>query len=471
MGGGAPAQGCVVLVDDSEPVLDAMGRLLEPLRLETLTFYNAADALAALAERGLEVDAVVSDLRMPGLDGMGLLEQVRDRWPELPVIMMTGHATVKSAVEAMRLGAYDYLVKPFPVPSDVIETVRRAVEWKRLKARNAELERQVDAAVRGGIVGASAPMQEAFEALRSVAPTDATVLLLGESGTGKELFARAIHDGSSRKNGPFLPVNCSALTDELLASELFGHVRGAFSGAQTSKRGLFEVASGGTLFLDEIGDISAAMQVGLLRALESGEIKPVGSTDNRTVDTRIVAATNRDLLAATTDGSFREDLYYRLNVFAIELPPLRRRAADIPLLVHHLLDRHAEKIGKTTPKVDDAVMAILEGYKWPGNVRELDNVVQRMIVLLRGDVVTPNLLPPAIRGSGSEDRGQANLKIPFTEAKARVLYQFEKSYVERMLRSHKGNLARAARESGLDKANFRRVVKRCEIDLEEYREK
>jgi two-component system response regulator HydG len=304
--------------------------------------------------------------------------------------------------------------------------------------------------------------------VESVAPTDATVLLLGESGTGKELLARAIHDRSARHGRPFLAINCSALSDTLLESELFGHVRGAFSGASTSRLGVFEEASGGTLFLDEIGDISAAMQVRLLRALQEGEIKPVGSTEIRKVDVRVVAATNRDLEAAVKAGIFRQDLYYRLHVVPLELPALRERREDVPLLVHHFLRRYAEKFGKPVTQVSPAALEALQAHSWPGNVRELENVVQRAVVLASGPEVTAEALPPSLRPAAAREAPRS-FDIPFARAKQEAVDTFERAYVSDALARTGGSVAEAARLCGLDKSNFRRIVRRHKVDTAAFR--
>jgi transcriptional regulator with GAF, ATPase, and Fis domain len=312
-------------------------------------------------------------------------------------------------------------------------------------------------------------MRELFGLVESVAPTDATVLLLGESGTGKELLARAIHERSPRAGRRFVPVNCSALTDTLLESELFGHVRGAFTGAGASRVGVFEEASSGTLFLDEIGDVSAATQVRLLRALQEGEIKPVGSTEIRKVDVRIVAATNRDLEGAVRAGTFRQDLFYRLNVVAVELPPLRRRPEDIPLLVDHFLRRYAAKFGKNVTRIEPEVLEALFAYSWPGNVRELENVVQRAVVLAAGESLTVQSLPPALRPASPAPSARAVSELPFAEAKRAATEAFERGYIADALGRTNGKVAETARLCGLDKANFRRLLRRHKIDVAPFR--
>jgi two-component system response regulator HydG len=466
---GEPA-GRIFLVDDDDLLLRAVTRVLTRARYQVSAFRSGAEALAALERSGGALDLVISDLHMPGMDGFELLERVRASWPDLPVMVLSGDPSVKSSVEALRRGAYDYLTKPFEAYDEVVMAVERAIERRRLVERNRALERQIDVSDRfKGIVGATVSMRELFGMVDSVAPTDATVLLLGESGTGKEMLARAIHERSARASGPFVPINCSALTDTLLESELFGHVRGAFTGASTSRIGVFEEASRGTLFLDEIGDISAAMQVRLLRALQEGEIKPVGSTEIRRVDVRVVAATNRDLEAATRDRSFRQDLYYRLNVVALQLPPLRQRPEDIPLLVHHFLIRYAAKFSRAVVRLAPEAMEALQAYQWPGNVRELENVIQRAVVLASSEVLSVDLFPPSLRQHRGTPAPLRRFDLPFAEAKQAAIDEFERSYLADVLRRSGGRVAEAARLCGLDKSNFRRIIRRHGLDVTSFR--
>jgi DNA-binding NtrC family response regulator len=384
----------ILVVDDEETVLRVVGVMLRKQGFEVRACSTAQEALSILADRGVPADVVLTDLHMPGLSGMDLLRVCRQRWPELPVIMMTGRATVPAAIESMKLGAYDFLVKPFDPIDTLVSTVRRAVDYKSLVERNTFLERQAALAGRfEQIVGTSAPMRRLYTLIESVAPTDATVLLMGESGTGKELVASAIHKHSRRKRRHFVAVNCAALTESVIDSELFGHAAGAFTGATSNRRGLFEEATEGTLFLDEIGEVPPATQIKLLRAVQEGEVRPVGTNQPVTVDVRLIAATNRDLRQEVQEGRFRQDLYYRLNVVSITLPPLREREGDIPALTHHFVQKYAARLDRSVTGISPEAMDRLVGYPWPGNVRELENAIEHAVILTRGEIITDGALP------------------------------------------------------------------------------
>jgi len=323
------------------------------------------------------------------------------------------------------------------------------------------------------IVGKSKKMQEIFHTIDSVAATTSTVLLLGESGTGKELVARAVHQRSKRVNKPFVVINCAALSEHLLESELFGHKRGSFTGAIVDKKGLFEEADGGTIFLDEIGEIPSSTQVKLLRVLQEGEIKPVGGTQTRHIDVRLIAATNRDLTQDVKDGKFREDLYYRLNVISINLPPLRDRPEDVPLLSYHFLQKYSKKLEKDVTKIAIDALQVLQSYQWVGNVRELENVIERAAVLVQGDTITLHDLPPRVLGESfylAEEPTSSDLsQFNYQEAKERAMWAFNRAYLSNLLRQTSGNLSYAAQKAGMDRSNFKKIVKKFNIDLEEFR--
>ncbi|MFN7135375.1 MAG: sigma-54 dependent transcriptional regulator, partial [Myxococcales bacterium] len=379
---------------------------------------------------------------------------------------MIVYATVETAVQAVQVGADDYLTKPFDNIDDVVLTVQKAFERKALLDRNRQLEGMLDVRDRfEGLIGQGPKMQAVFKLISGVAYSSATVLVTGESGTGKELAARALHYKSPRKDRPFVAVNCSALTETLLESELFGHVKGAFTGAIANKKGLFEAADGGTLFLDEIGDIPASTQVRLLRALQEGEVKRVGSNDTVKVDVRVIAATNVDLLKARNEGRFREDLYYRLNVISVQLPPLRERPEDIPLLVHHFLAKYGAKTGKQLSRVDAGAMEALTTHRWTGNVRELENVIERAVVLAQGDVLTVEDLPEGLgeERAGAEIAGATLAHLPYAQAKKLAMRAFERRYLTSILNRAEGNISLAARLAGVDRSNFRRLLKQYDV--------
>lgn len=461
-------QARVVVVDDEPLVTQTVQRLLTRAGFLVEAFCDVAPTLAWLQENGDSVDVVLSDIHLGPHSGLELLRTVRQAWPDVPVLLMTAQATLDSAIEALRTGAYDYLLKPFEPLDGVAAAVQRAARFRRLVVQNRRLTRQLDLDRRAtGVVGRSPAIRAAYSVIDSAAPTDATVLILGESGTGKELAARAVHQGSPRSQGAFVAVNCAALTESVLESELFGHVRGAFTGALSSRRGLFEEASGGTLFLDEIGELSAATQAKLLRVLQEGEVRPVGSNEARRVDVRVVAATHRDLPAEVASGSFRADLYYRLNVIAVSLPPLRERAADIPALVQHFNEKISARLGRDVCSVEQSALEALLGYGWPGNVRELENAMERAVVLANGRPITVELLPDWARGRGVKSPSSAAspsggrvVSAPLQQARE----EFERLYLRELVEESGGNVAQASRVAGLDPSNLRRLLKRYGID-------
>jgi two-component system response regulator HydG len=457
-------KGKILVVDDDRLVLRAVSEALSRDGYEVLGIQDPVEALAVAKDPTF--DAVVSDIRMPNLSGIDLLKAFKQAQPDLEVVMMSGHGTIETAVECMRLGAYDYLSKPFERLDDLCLRIGRAVERRSLKKRTAVLEDALVAVKEyEGMIGQSSQMAAVFKLVEQVGPTTATVLIRGESGTGKELVAKAIHYRSPRKSKPFVAVNCSALTETLLESELFGHVKGAFTGAVGNKRGLFEAADGGTLFLDEIGDVSPATQVRLLRVLQEGEIKRVGSTEAINVDTRVIAATNVDLEKARSEGRFREDLYYRLNVITLSLPPLRERPGDVPLLAQHFLNIFAQKMGKRVISITSDAMSLLVQNRWVGNVRELENAIERAVVLTQRDAIGPDDLPPHFKEAPKSAASSADTEVfslthlPFAQAKALAVGAFERRYLTTLLDKNAGNITAAALAAGMDRSNFRRLLK------------
>ncbi|MBK9519158.1 MAG: sigma-54-dependent Fis family transcriptional regulator [Anaeromyxobacter sp.] len=465
----------VLVVDDEPTLLRALESLLRKKGYEVTGLDSPIVATQKLATE--DFDVALLDIKMPQLSGLELLNAVKHRRPEIEVIMMTGHATVETALQAVRSGAYDYLTKPFDDVELVARSVAKAAERKALWDRNKQLENQLrerEGLPPDGLVGAAAPIREVQRMIDAVAYSATTVLITGESGTGKELVARALHTRSPRKSHPFVALNCGALTETLLESELFGHVKGAFTGAQRDQKGLFDAADGGTIFLDEIGDIPLSTQVRLLRVLQEGEIKRVGAADSVKVDVRVLAATHRDLPKLVKSGRFREDLFYRLNVINIPLPPLRERSEDIPLLAHHFLRRYSDRLAKRVKTLSPEALELLCGYRWPGNVRELENAVERAVVLCRNDTVSPADLPPAVTGrtaplvrevpAGGDE--QQWLTLSYAAAKEQALRRFEKSYVEALMRACDNNISAAARKAGMDRSNFKRVLRKYRTDVE-----
>src|SRR5438874_3599259 len=387
----------LLLVDDDPANLDSLERIFAREGYRTQRAETGAAALGLLRER--PADVVLTDLMMPGMSGQELLRAVKAVAPEAEVVLMTAYGTVEAAVAAMKDGAYDFLTKPLKRHA-VLKSVQQAIEKRRLVLENKQLRARL-AGTEQPIVGQSPSLRATLDIIRQAAPSSATVLLLGESGTGKELFARARHEHSPRSQGPFVPINCAAIPETILESELFGYERGAFTGAVQRKEGRIERAQGGSLFLDEVGQLTASVQVKLLRFLQDGEIERLGGSGTMKVDCRVVAATNQDLSARVREGKFREDLYYRLNVIQVVLPPLRDRIEDIPLLADHFMARYAAKNGKQIGGLTRAALSALEAYPWPGNVRELEHAIERAVVLSRGAQIDVDDLPESVRSGGA----------------------------------------------------------------------
>ncbi len=434
----------VLIIDDEKPFADMLDTMLRGAGYDTSVRYRGEDGLAALSES--RFDLVLCDIKMPCMNGLELLDAMAERALVSTVIIMSAFGTIDLAIEALRRGAYDYISKPFK-RDEVILVLRKAEEREQLRARVAELEEQVNRLekIEGGdrpLLGESEPMRELKRLLAKVAAFPTTVLLTGESGTGKELVARAIHRASPRADKPFVAVNCGAIPETLLESELFGHVRGAFTDAHSDKPGLFVEAHTGTLLLDEVGELPASLQVGLLRVLQEGEVRPVGSSKSRKVDVRIIAATHRNLGEDVAEGRFREDLYYRLNVLPVHAAPLRERASDIPLLSKHILGRIAGRMGFEQSTLDPAATKLLLGYSWPGNVRELENVLERAMVLSEGSVILPDDLPPYLKTSA--DPVQAVIASGELSIKKAQVF-IERELIKRALAETGGNRTQAAK--------------------------
>ena len=436
-------QGKLLIVDDELSVRDSLGKWFHEEGYETVTAENANEALTRLAEQ--RWDVALLDIKMRGTDGIELQRRIHEIDPDVIVIMMTGYASVETAVTALKNGAYDYVTKPLD-PDEIAHLVKKALAHKRTEQENVRLRETVAEVARPEeIVGQSAVMAKVFDAIETVGPTDATVLITGESGTGKELVARAIHNASPRRFHPLVVIHCGALTETLLESELFGHEKGAFTGAQYRKKGKFEIAEGGTVFLDEIGDISLKTQTDLLRVLQEHEIVRVGSNQPIKVDFRCVAATNKDLEKLIEEGKFRPDLYYRLNVFHIELPPLRERRDDIPLLVNHFVHKFSLQMNKKINRVAPGAMNLLQQQTWPGNIRELENAVERAMVVAQ---------EPEIREQDFVFKAAA------TNGTSKSLDEIEKAHILRVLETCNWNQTRTAEVLGIDRVTLHHKLKR-----------
>jgi DNA-binding NtrC family response regulator len=458
----------ILVADDKENMLKLLTRILGDAYRVT-TAEDGGRALSLIQAQ--RFDVVVTDIRMPGADGFEVLKAVKQHAPDTEVILMTAHASIPKAVEAIREGAYDYLSKPFD-PDEVGLVVARALERKRLKEQANSLRRELDSVFSfQNIIGKSPPMRALYGLLARAAELDITVLVTGETGTGKELVARAIHHQGPRKDRPFIPVNCGALPAELIESELFGHARGAFTGAAEATAGLFEEASGGTLFLDEIGELPLGVQVKLNRALQEKEVRRVGDTAARRIDVRLVAATHRDLKVEASAGRFREDLYYRLNVFPVHLPPLRERREDIPLLAMHFLEKAARTYRQQVEGFEPDALRALTGYSWPGNVRELENAIERAVAICTGTKVALADLPSEVSGGQQGTLpADALVKIPFREAVDLARDRASRDYLIALLREFSGNVTRAAERAGMERESLHRLLKRYGLRSDDFKE-
>jgi two-component system response regulator HydG len=452
------SKGNILIVDDDPVVRDSLGQWFESEDFEVKVSQDARAALDEMARSRHEIALV--DIKMPGVDGIELQARMRDIDPEMPVIIMTGYASVETAVTALKNGAYDYITKPFD-PDELVHLVSRALSHRAASREVVKLRENLQEIFpHTKLIGQSPAMKRVAELVETVAPTDATVLITGESGTGKEVVARAIHAASPRRYQPMVVIHCGALTETLLESELFGHEKGSFTGAQARKKGKFEVADGGTVFLDEISDISLRTQTDMLRVLQEKEIVRVGSSQTIKVDFRAIAATNKSLEVLVKDGLFRPDLYYRLNVFAIEIPPLRARLEDIPLLVEHFLTKFATSMNRPLQKASPQALEILMQYAWPGNVRELENAVERALLMNRGSDLRPEDFPFQWNSALS----------PAAEIECgRRLEDIEKVHIERMLEETNWNLSRTARILDIDRTTLYNKIKRYGLRTEELK--
>jgi DNA-binding NtrC family response regulator len=447
-------------------VCESCQRILEEEGYEVEVALSGKEAFEKM--KAHPFDIVITDLKMPGIGGMEILKTFRKEYPDSIIIMITGFSTVETAVEAMKLGAFDYIPKPF-TPDEVSIVVKKAIEKKSLMLENIYLRQELQEKYGfHNIVGKSKKMQEIYRIIGKVAMTDSTVLITGQSGTGKELIARAIHFNSPRREKQFVPVDCAVLSENLLESELFGHVRGSFTGAVTTKPGLFEVADGGTVFLDEVGNISISIQAKLLRVLQEREFTPVGGTKAKKVDIRLIAATNKDLEKMIKEEVFREDLYYRLNIVPLYLPALKERQEDIPLLAVHFLKKYAEEMGKAIKGFTPEAMERLMRYPWPGNVRELENVIERTVVMIDDEMIrVEHLILP-----GQQEKEILENQIPMTsgelkeikkQVREKAVEEIERAFILSALERHQWNVTRAAEEVGMLRPNFQALMRKYNL--------
>lgn len=465
--------GKILIVDDEKDMLVLLKRIISEKTPYEVTITDNPLQVPELLQK-TEFDVVITDLKMPRQNGIKVLETVKQKRERTAVVIMTAYGAIDSAIEATRKGAFDYVTKPLR-KERILHVIEQAMKWQRLEEENTYLrERLEEGPCSSSFIGASAIMKDLYNKIVRVANTSATVLITGESGTGKELAARAVHALSSRKDKAFIPVNCSALPESIIESELFGHLRGSFTGATRDAKGLVEEADKGTLFLDEIGDLNPAMQVKLLRLLQEGEYKVIGSNSIRRVDVRFIAATNQNLAEKIRKSEFREDLFYRLNVINIHLPPLRERTEDIPLLIQHFLRKYSALHGKGLKRISEEARNSLMNRTWPGNVRELENVVERGVIMAETDTLEPWDLEshgqlggqpssPPLPPSGDI------FSMPFKEAKDRLLEEFQTQYIVKVLARHAGNVSQAARESGLKRQYLHRLMRETNVESKDFK--
>lgn len=469
-GGQRPPSGArrVLIVDDQQMICTQLQEALRDHGYEAAYCLSAPAALEELERNPYSV--VVTDVRMPFMDGLALLRRVRKQTPAVSVVVMTAHGSVGTKEAAMRLGAADYLEKPFP-PTELALVLAKVFKQRHLQDEVAHLRNELGEQYQlGKMISREPAMRDVFATIRRIAATDATVLILGETGTGKELVARNIHYNSPRRNARFMAINCGALPDTLLESQLFGHEEGAFTGATATKQGIFEAADGGTLLLDEIGNVSPAMQTKLLRTLESMEYTPLGGVETRRCNVRILASTHVDLEAAVERDEFRRDLFYRLNVVPVRLPPLRERVADIPLLAERFIKLHAARLHSQVTRISDEAMRALARRSWPGNVRELEHVIQRALILTDGDEILPEHLPKAAADGLDDDTPlPCNEYLSLGELKSRLIERLERTYLDKVLRIYHGNVRQTAQHAGFSERSIHTKLKQYGLDRRAYK--
>ncbi|MCL4234069.1 MAG: sigma-54 dependent transcriptional regulator [Deltaproteobacteria bacterium] len=454
-------RGHILVVDDEPGIRETLAGIFEDEGYRVSLADSARAALRIVED--VHPDLVLLDIWMPGMDGLEALPRIKELRPDLPVIMISGHGTVETAVKAIRMGAYDFIEKPLSL-DQVLITAQHVLDLQRLRVENELLRNAIER--RYEIVGESAPMQLLKEQVRLAAPTESRVLITGENGTGKELVARQIHMLSPRRDKPFIEVNCAAIPEDLIESELFGHEKGAFTGAAGRKKGKFDVADGGTIFLDEIADMSLRTQAKVLRILQEQKFERVGGTESVTVDVRVIAATNKDLETMIRDGRFREDLYFRLNVLPLHVPPLRERQGDIPPLIEFFLDQYAVTSGMARKSIDPDAVDLMRRYPWPGNVRELKNIVERLMIMTAGNVVRPENVRMTLKLDRNADEPDAEdilMRDSWKEAKA----DFERAFLLKKLQEFDGNISKTAESIGVERTHLHRRIKALGIDFDD----
>ena len=459
----------ILVVDDERDMLALLRRIITgKTEYDVVTECDPLRAIEIIHREPFNL--IITDLKMPKMDGIALLEEIKRIQPSSDVIIMTAYATIETAVEATRKGAFDYIAKPFR-KERILLTLRRALEWQALARENVALRQSLEQQKAfPSIVGSSPPMMSILNTIRQVAKSMATILIQGESGTGKELVAKAIHAYSDRRDKAFVTIDCTAIPEQIIESELFGHKKGAFTGAWNDKKGLVDEANEGTLFLDEVGELNTVMQAKLLRLLQEGEYKPVGSLNTRGADIRFVAATNHDLRQRIAEKKFREDLFYRLNVICFRLPPLRDRREDIPLLVHHFVEKYSKLNNRQIRDIEPKAMSMLMAREWPGNARQLENVIERGVILCQSDRIgLEDLMPERTDLRPLPYFSETIYTLPFREAKEAVIKAFHREYVQAVLQQNRGNISRAADQAGVQRQYLHRIMKHERIDAEEFK--
>ena len=460
----------ILAVDDEKDMTRLLQRTLEPeIDCRVSSAFSAKMAISILEQE--EFDLVICDIRMPGMDGFELLEYMQSNYPDLTVVMLTAFGNIESAVKAIKKGAYDFIAKPFE-QDEIIFKIQKALERSLLLKENRRLlKSNISAPI--DLIGKSEPMQKVFEQINMVASSDITVLITGESGTGKDLTARSIHALSPRKDNSFIPVNCPTIPEHILESELFGYKKGAFTNASRDRIGLFQEADKGTIFLDEIGDIDSSIQTKLLRVLQEKEIKPLVDTKVKKVDVRIIASTNSDLEQKIADNEFRQDFFYRLNLLPIELPPLRERITDIPILARHLVAKQCKKLNKSPKIISEEVMDLFMKHPWPGNVRELENIIVQGILYSKGDNIAMSDIPlkdiKMEKESHKRSYNDTIASLPYKEAKEKLLHEFNHDYIGAKLSTANGNITQAARQCNMERQALQQIMKLFSIDPEPFR--